>query len=120
MDAPELYVKRMVVNEFLSWRRRRAAQAVSLTAESLDGLLPEAAALAAVGDVQEAINWLDAKGAVANDDTLSISADLTKATAVTTSRRRCGLSASSTVRGYAGSGALPGATKAHPTRARVS
>jgi RNA polymerase sigma-70 factor (sigma-E family) len=40
MDAPEHYVKRMVVNEFLSWRRRRAAQAVSLSVESLEGLLP--------------------------------------------------------------------------------
>lgn len=25
LEAPELYVKRMVLNEFLSWRRRRAA-----------------------------------------------------------------------------------------------
>jgi DNA-directed RNA polymerase specialized sigma24 family protein len=28
LDAPEQYVKRMVVNEFLSWRRRKAAQVV--------------------------------------------------------------------------------------------
>ena len=42
MDAPELYVKRMVVNEFLSWRRRRAARTVPLTGESLDGFLPSA------------------------------------------------------------------------------
>ena len=28
LDAPEQYVKRMVLNEFLSWRRRRAAQLV--------------------------------------------------------------------------------------------
>jgi RNA polymerase sigma-70 factor (sigma-E family) len=42
MDAPELYVKRMVVNEFLSWRRRRAAQSIPLARESLDVLLPAA------------------------------------------------------------------------------
>jgi RNA polymerase sigma-70 factor (sigma-E family) len=36
MDAPELYVKRMVVNEFLSWRRRRAARLVPLSRDSLD------------------------------------------------------------------------------------
>ena len=40
LDAPELYVKRMVVNEFLSWRRRRAAHSIPLTAESLDGFMP--------------------------------------------------------------------------------
>jgi RNA polymerase sigma-70 factor (sigma-E family) len=28
LDAPEQYVKRMVLNEFLSWRRRRAAHLV--------------------------------------------------------------------------------------------
>ncbi|WP_338012101.1 sigma-70 family RNA polymerase sigma factor [Actinoplanes friuliensis] len=40
LDAPELYVKRMVVNEFLSLRRRRAANSVPLAAETLGGLLP--------------------------------------------------------------------------------
>jgi RNA polymerase sigma-70 factor (sigma-E family) len=40
LDAPELYVKRMVVNEFLSWRRRRAAQSIPLAAESMAGVLP--------------------------------------------------------------------------------
>jgi RNA polymerase sigma-70 factor (sigma-E family) len=39
MDQPEAYVKRMVLNEFLSWRRRRAARTVPM---SFDGL--EAAA----------------------------------------------------------------------------
>jgi len=34
LDSPEAYVKRMVVNEFLSWRRRRAARLV--TRESLE------------------------------------------------------------------------------------
>jgi RNA polymerase sigma-70 factor (sigma-E family) len=42
LDAPELYVKRMVVNEFLSWRRRRAAQSIPLPGESLDVLMPVA------------------------------------------------------------------------------
>jgi RNA polymerase sigma-70 factor (sigma-E family) len=42
LDAPELYVKRMVVNEFLSWRRRRAAQSIPLARESLDALLAPA------------------------------------------------------------------------------
>jgi RNA polymerase sigma-70 factor (sigma-E family) len=30
LDSPEHYVKRMIINEFLSWRRRRAARAVPL------------------------------------------------------------------------------------------
>jgi RNA polymerase sigma-70 factor (sigma-E family) len=40
MDEPEAYVKRMVVNEFLSWRRRRAS--VPLPAVVLDGLMTAA------------------------------------------------------------------------------
>jgi RNA polymerase sigma-70 factor (sigma-E family) len=36
VDAPERYVKRMVLNEFLSWRRRRAARTVPLAGEHLD------------------------------------------------------------------------------------
>jgi len=39
LDAPERYVKRMVVNEFLSWRRRRAARLIPLSRESLDPLM---------------------------------------------------------------------------------
>ena len=39
LDEPELYVKRMVVNEFLSWRRRRAARSIPLSGESMAGLL---------------------------------------------------------------------------------
>jgi RNA polymerase sigma-70 factor (sigma-E family) len=38
LDAPEQYVKRMVVNEFLSWRRRKAAQVVLVP--SLEGMTP--------------------------------------------------------------------------------
>jgi RNA polymerase sigma-70 factor (sigma-E family) len=35
-DQPEAYVKRMVLNEFLSWRRRRAAREVPLSLGRLD------------------------------------------------------------------------------------
>ena len=42
LDEPELYVKRMVVNEFLSWRRRRAARSIPLAGESLAGLMQPA------------------------------------------------------------------------------
>jgi RNA polymerase sigma-70 factor (sigma-E family) len=40
LDAPEQYVKRMVLNEFLSWRRRRAARLIPLSRESLDLVAP--------------------------------------------------------------------------------
>jgi hypothetical protein len=40
VDAPEQYVKRMVVNEFLSWRRLRAARLIPLARETLDGFAP--------------------------------------------------------------------------------
>jgi len=36
LDMPEAYVKRMVLNEFLSWRRRRAAREVPLSIGRLD------------------------------------------------------------------------------------
>jgi RNA polymerase sigma-70 factor (sigma-E family) len=36
LNAPELYVKRMVLNEFLSWRRRKAARVVPLDQGPLD------------------------------------------------------------------------------------
>jgi RNA polymerase sigma-70 factor (sigma-E family) len=42
LDEPELYVKRMVVNEFLSWRRRRAAQSIPLAGQALAGLMTPA------------------------------------------------------------------------------
>ncbi|GAA4608459.1 RNA polymerase sigma-70 factor (sigma-E family) [Actinoplanes octamycinicus] len=50
MDAPELYVKRMVVNEFLSWRRRRAAQSIPVATETLAGFLPATPDQAALRD----------------------------------------------------------------------
>src|SRR4051794_36977736 len=39
-DSPEAYVKRMVVNEFLSWRRRKAARLIPVESGALGGLLP--------------------------------------------------------------------------------
>ena len=36
LNAPEMYVKRMVLNEFLSWRRRKAARLVPLDRAALD------------------------------------------------------------------------------------
>ncbi|TVT58155.1 SigE family RNA polymerase sigma factor [Amycolatopsis rhizosphaerae] len=36
LAAPEPYVRRMVTNEYLSWRRRRAARTVTLTHGALD------------------------------------------------------------------------------------
>ena len=42
LDSPEAYVKRMVVNEFLSWRRRRAARPVSRESlEAAAGSVPD-------------------------------------------------------------------------------
>ncbi|MER7283224.1 SigE family RNA polymerase sigma factor [Dactylosporangium sp. NPDC000244] len=38
LDAPERYVQRMLVNEFLSWRRRRASRTVH-AGEALESLL---------------------------------------------------------------------------------
>ena len=55
LDAPELYVKRMVVNEFLSWRRRRAAQSIPLSAESLEHVLPPAPDQTAQRDDRDAM-----------------------------------------------------------------
>ncbi|WP_053716714.1 SigE family RNA polymerase sigma factor [Saccharothrix sp. NRRL B-16348] len=43
VDVPYLYVKRMVTNDYLSWRRRRAARDVSSTHLALDDLAPAVA-----------------------------------------------------------------------------
>ncbi|AXB48496.1 SigE family RNA polymerase sigma factor [Amycolatopsis albispora] len=40
MDAPYLYVKRMVTNEYLSWRHRRAARDIASSQRTLDALTP--------------------------------------------------------------------------------
>ncbi|MFI5909515.1 sigma-70 family RNA polymerase sigma factor [Dactylosporangium sp. NPDC051541] len=39
LEAPERYVRRMVVNEFLSWRRRPSSRQVSRPTEVLDPLM---------------------------------------------------------------------------------
>ncbi|MEV6348241.1 SigE family RNA polymerase sigma factor [Actinoplanes sp. NPDC051851] len=36
MDVPEAYVKRMIVNELTSWRRKRAARVVPMSLSALD------------------------------------------------------------------------------------
>lgn len=54
LDAPEQYVKRMVLNEFLSWRRRRAARLIPLSRESLDGLAPPAPDISTAWDERDA------------------------------------------------------------------
>lgn len=38
MQAPESYLRKMVTNEYLSWRRRRAARTVAATHATLDTL----------------------------------------------------------------------------------
>ncbi len=38
LHAPDAYVRRMVTNEYLSWRRRRAARHVAATHEALEAL----------------------------------------------------------------------------------
>ncbi|MEU5694821.1 SigE family RNA polymerase sigma factor [Actinosynnema sp. NPDC020468] len=43
MDAPYLYLRRMVTNEYLSWRRRRAAREVSASRLVLDDVMPAVA-----------------------------------------------------------------------------
>ncbi|GIE88955.1 SigE family RNA polymerase sigma factor [Actinoplanes regularis] len=55
MDAPELYVKRMLVNEFLSWRRRRAARSIPVPAETLSGFLPATPDQSAQRDDRDAV-----------------------------------------------------------------
>ncbi len=39
LDGPETYVKRMIVNEFLSWRRPLSTRTVPLSRELLDATL---------------------------------------------------------------------------------
>jgi RNA polymerase sigma-70 factor (sigma-E family) len=38
MPARDLYVRRMIINEYLSWRRRKAAQTIAATHGTLDTL----------------------------------------------------------------------------------
>jgi RNA polymerase sigma-70 factor (sigma-E family) len=61
LDAPELYLKRMIVNEFLSWRRRRAAQSVPLASETLAGIMPPSPDPTAPSDERDAMLRLIAR-----------------------------------------------------------
>ena len=38
LAAPDLYIRRMIINEYLSWRRRKAARTVASTHSTLDAL----------------------------------------------------------------------------------
>lgn len=55
MDSPEAYVKRMVTNEYLSWRRRRSTKDVAVSLSQLDGLTPPAADTSAHYDERDAM-----------------------------------------------------------------
>jgi RNA polymerase sigma-70 factor (sigma-E family) len=55
LDAPERYVKRMILNEFLSWRRRRAARVVPLPKERLDSVAQAAPDHAVARDERDAM-----------------------------------------------------------------
>jgi RNA polymerase sigma-70 factor (sigma-E family) len=55
LDAPERYVRRMVLNDFLSWRRRRSARQVPLSREALDALAPPMPDPAALHDLRDAV-----------------------------------------------------------------
>jgi RNA polymerase sigma-70 factor (sigma-E family) len=61
LDAPEQYVKRMVLNEFLSWRRRRASRVVPLSMDGLDGVAPAAPDRMAAFDERDAVMRLIAQ-----------------------------------------------------------
>ena len=51
LDAPAAYVKRMITNEYLSWRRRKAAKDVAMSHAALDAV--GATAVDAVGRYDE-------------------------------------------------------------------
>lgn len=55
VDHPERYVKRMVTNEFLSWRRRRAARVVPLSLGALAHIAGAAPDLTAEHDERDAL-----------------------------------------------------------------
>jgi RNA polymerase sigma-70 factor (sigma-E family) len=54
-DHPQAYVKRMVTNEYLSWRRRRAARDVALAHTTLDEISPPVADQTGHYDEREAM-----------------------------------------------------------------
>ncbi|GAB2566478.1 RNA polymerase sigma24 factor [Paractinoplanes abujensis] len=54
-DVPEAYVKRMIINELASWRRRRAAKVVPMSLSALE---------AAGGTADDAVAQLDERDAM--------------------------------------------------------
>lgn len=55
LDAPDPYLKRMVLHEFLSWRRRRAARHVPMGLRSLDRAMGAVADPTAATDQRDAL-----------------------------------------------------------------
>lgn len=49
-DSPEGYVRRMIVNEFLSWRRRRSSSEMSIEGDALARIEAPADAFVAIND----------------------------------------------------------------------
>lgn len=43
VERPEAYVRRMVLNEYLGWRRRRVNRDLAMPPEALEGLAPKVA-----------------------------------------------------------------------------
>jgi RNA polymerase sigma-70 factor (sigma-E family) len=43
LERPEAYVRRMVLNEYLGWRRRRSSRDVAMAAEQLEEVAPAVA-----------------------------------------------------------------------------
>jgi RNA polymerase sigma factor (sigma-70 family) len=61
MEEPEAYVKRMVLNEFLSWRRRWAVRVVPLAGDELESAAgAQADASSAVGERDELLRLIAA------------------------------------------------------------
>ena len=54
-DVPEAYVKRMIINELASWRRRRAARVVPMSLAVLDAVSAPGANPAAEFDERDAM-----------------------------------------------------------------
>ncbi|BCB77667.1 SigE family RNA polymerase sigma factor [Phytohabitans flavus] len=55
LDAPEQYVKRMILNQFLSWRRRRAARMLTISPEALESIAPPVADSAAAAEDRDLV-----------------------------------------------------------------
>ena len=55
LDKPEFYVRRMITNEYLSWRRRRAATDLPLSPGGLAGMSPPLADPALEYDERDAM-----------------------------------------------------------------